>query len=99
MELHGCVCLLPGSLEGAALASASPQTCADLAQGFGPGAPEERDALITWLGQRRNKAPRIRAQIGERLPWPEVAAVLTGWIKGMAGWSSPVKSLRALRQG
>jgi hypothetical protein len=91
--------LLPGELEGSALAQASDQTCELIAQAIGPDVPATRTGLTTWLGN--NKAPWMRAIVADMLPWSEldstIADVITAWIRGVNGTVDTRRAFDSLR--
>lgn len=78
--------LLPGQLEGTMLARTSEATRKRFAKVLEPGAPTERDAMVTWLLNPKRKGPWMRASIGDLLPWTEIddvlAEVLVRWVRG-----------------
>jgi energy-coupling factor transporter ATP-binding protein EcfA2 len=93
--------LLPGELEGSALAATSKATREALVEALEPGAPIDRDDLVTWL--LNNKGPWMRAMVGDRLPWNElsndVVNVLTRWIRGAVSKPGEAKAMiKDLRQ-
>lgn len=92
-------CLLPGELEGSALASASDHTCGLIAESIGDDVPDTRKTLTTWLG--KHKSPWLRALLADQLPWPEiddvVADIMTGWMIGAKGTDEARRVFKTLR--
>lgn len=89
--------LLPGQLEGAALAASSEETREMLAEVLAPHVSTERDEMTRWL--KNHKWPWMRAVIGDRLPWAEldevVTEVLVRWVAGVTGSRRDARTLVA----
>lgn len=91
--------LLPGQLEGAMLAAATPSTLTTLAALMGEGAPDDAEELRVWLAKR--KAPWRRAVIADNLPWSEigedVSATLVRWLGNAIGQGRARTVLESVR--
>jgi hypothetical protein len=90
--------LLPGELEGSAIASASENTCQIIAAAIGPSVPTSQSGLATWLGN--NKSPWMRAVVADLVPWDEldntIADVITAWIRRVTGTADTRRAFQAL---
>lgn len=93
--------LLPGELEGSAVASASEDTCRTIAAAIGPHVPAAKSDLAKWLAN--NKAPWMRAIIADVIPWSEidgtVADAVSLWIRAVGGTADAQRAFAALLRG